>query len=302
MSEIQSPAMPARVPSKPSVLPALIHQEWKSCRGTIIGLSVLWIIGLWVLVIFHHPVWLMIIGLIYVLAVSSSQGGRDVIDGTEEFSFALPPGRGPLFISRLAPGLAFLTANGLLGGVAIAFNLPQRLWGIVFSSGLTDPFPPVEVSLWYALALFIPVAAHSITFSIAALIGTRAGVSFSWVLGFIGAGAIVLVGTYAENLLWSPSYGYLTVPGLLAVSVLAPFSAYQLYLRKEASGSSGAVARRNNSKGLLTVAAIIVFILVFFMLLSWWRFAAVRDSAERIQDEQRVRETTLTPQIEFEEN
>lgn len=276
MSEIVSPAT---VQSEPSVLRPLIHQEWKLCRGPIVGLSVLWIIGLWALVIFHHPVWLMIIGLIYVLIVTSSQGGRDVIDGTEEFSFTLPPGRGPLFVSRLTPGVLFLAANGLLGGVAIAFNLPQRLWWIVFSSGLTDPFPRVEEPLWYAMALMVPMAAHAITFTTAALVVTRAGVNLSWLAGFAGAGAIVWAGTIAEELLWNSPTGFLTSPALLAVSVLAPFGGYQAYLRKEASGSSGVAAGKSNSMGLLIIAAIVAAILVTLMLLFFLRSNSIRNSA-----------------------
>ena len=154
------------------------------------------------LVIFQHPVWLMIVGLIHVLTVTSSQAGRDVIDGTEEFSFTLPPGRGPLFLSRFTPGLVFLTANALLGGMAIAVDLPQRLWSIIFSSGLTEPYPLVGEPLWYAMALLVPVAAHSLTFTIAALVGTRAGVNLSWMAGFAGVGAIVLAGNIAEKQLW----------------------------------------------------------------------------------------------------
>ena len=283
MSETLSSIAPLAVRNKPSVLRALIHQEWQLCRGFIIGLSVLWITGLWVLLLFHHPAWFMVLGLIYVLAVSSNQGGRDVMDGTEEFSFTLPPGRGPLFVSRLTPGLLFLIANGLLGSVAIAWDLPQRVWSVVFSSGLTDPFPRVEEPLWYAMALLVPVAAHTISFSIAALVGTRAGVNLSWLAGFAGVGAIVLVGTVGESLLWKNPNGFLTSPALLAGAVLVPLAAYRAYLRKEASGRGGSAGGTNDGKTLLIIAAVVAVavVLVLLMLVFYTRTNTVQQSTAR---------------------
>ena len=295
MSENLSRALPATSQPRPSALRSLIHQEWKDCRNSMTELAVVWITGLWVLVIFQHPVWLMILGLIHVLTVTSSQAGRDVIDGTEEFSFTLPPGRGPLFLSRFVPGLVFLTTNALLGGMAIAADLPQRLWSIIFSSGLTEPFPYVSEPLWYAMALLVPVAAHAITFTIAALVGTRGGVNLSWMAGFAGVGAIVLAGNIAEKQLWRSPNGLLTSPALLAVAVLAPFAGYRAYLCKEASGSSGVMENKSNVKGLMIIAAVVAVIVAFLMLLSWMNSVARRDAAEResrqraIQIEEHVR-------------
>jgi hypothetical protein len=281
MSENLSRALPATSQPRPSALRSLIHQEWKDCRNSMTELAVVWITGLWVLAIFQHPVWLMILGLIHVLTVTSSQAGRDVIDGTEEFSFTLPPGRGPLFLSRFTPGLVFLTANGLLGGMAIAADLPQRLWSLVFSSGLTEPFPLVGETLWYAMALLVPVAAHSLTFTFASLVGTRAGVNLSWMAGFAGVGAIVLAGNIAEKQLWRSPTGLLTIPALLAVAVLAPFVGYRAYLCKEASGSSGVMENKSNVKGLMTVAAVVAVIVAFLMLLFWLNSVARRDAAAK---------------------
>ena len=61
---------------------ALLLQEWKLCRGPVTSLAVVWVIGLWVLVIFQHPAWLLGVGVAYIIMLSAVQGGRDVIDGT----------------------------------------------------------------------------------------------------------------------------------------------------------------------------------------------------------------------------
>ena len=131
---------PSRAFTDQQIFLNLIHQEWRQCRGPVVSLAMLSVLGLWVLVMFSHPGWLLGIGLLYVMMVTPGQAGRDVADGTEEFSFAQPPGRGPLYLARLAPGLAFLLVNGVVGGLAIAFDLPQRVWSLFFSGGLTETF------------------------------------------------------------------------------------------------------------------------------------------------------------------
>ncbi len=77
---------------------ALLLQEWKLCRGSVASLALLWFVGLWGLVIFNHPGWLLAIGVIYVMKISGVQGGRDVIDGTEEFFFTCPRAAGRCFL------------------------------------------------------------------------------------------------------------------------------------------------------------------------------------------------------------
>lgn len=275
MSETLSSTMPATAPAKVPVLQSLIQQEWKQCRTGVGTLSALWFIGLWVLVIFHHPAWLMVLGLLYVLTITSAQAGRDVMDGTEEFSFTLSPGRGPLFVSRMVPGFAFLTINGLVGGAAIALDLPQRVWSLVFSSGLTEPFHKGDdAPLWYAMALLAPLAAHAITFAVAALAGTRAGVNLAWLAGFGGGGVIVLAGCFAESLLWDSPNGFLTSPALFAAAVLVPFAGYQAYLRKEASGAK---ASAGSKVGFVILAILIAAMVLVFVAAFTFKRTAVRE-------------------------
>ena len=244
-----------------AILCNLIRQEWRLCRGPVLALGVVWLVGLWILVLFQHPAWLIAIGLWHVLFVSPAQAGRDIIDGIEEFSFALPPGRSPLYVARMTPGLVFLAAIGLLGWLAIAYNLPQRLWSLVFSSGLTEPFAPVTGGHWFGMAVVLPCAAHAVACAVAANAGSRATVSSSGIIGIVAAGGVMLGGLYLENLLWQETNGFLAGTALLGSTVSALFVGHQAYCRKEATGSGGAVATASR-RGLLWGIAVVVILLI----------------------------------------
>lgn len=261
------------------ILTSLLRQEWRLCRGQVIPLAMLWVIGLWVLVIFQFSGWLLAIGLIHVVVVSPAQAGRDVLDGTEEFSFSQPPGRSPLYLVRLAIGLAFLLANGLLGSLAIAGNLPQRLWSLCFSGGLTEPFATGSSLMEYGLVVLAPTAAHGITFAIAANAGTRAGVNLSWLGGIAATAGIAIAGLFLEGLLWRVPNGFLIGPALLATTVLAPLVGHQLYQRKEATGSGGSIVR-GGGWGWWMVGIIAALVALMLLSFFFFRVSAVRSTPQ----------------------
>ncbi|MCX6879037.1 MAG: hypothetical protein NTW21_35295 [Verrucomicrobia bacterium] len=278
-----------------TILRHLIRQEWRLCRGPVVLLAMIWTIGLWVLVIFHHPAWLIAIGLLHVILVSPTQAGHDISDGTEEFSFALPPGRSPLYLARLSMGLAFLISNGLLGWLAITCNLPQRLWSVFFSGGLTEPFAPVTNCHWYAMAVLLPCAAHAVTFAVAANAGSRATVNVSWLAGIAAAVSVMLVGLFLENLLWQAANGFLAGPALLVTTVLVLLGGHFAYLRKEATGSGG-VAGRESSSGIGWIIAVIVGLLLCLALgLLFFRTANVETRSNEEMRRQHIQPIRAKP-------
>lgn len=283
-----------------AILCNLIRQEWYLSRGPVILLATIWLVGLWVLVIFNHPAWLLAIGLCHVLFVSPGQAGRDIIDGTEEFSFALPPGRSPLYLARIVPGLAFLLANGLLGGLAIAYNLPQHLWALCFSGGLTDPFAPVTGGRWYdsyVIAVLLPCAGHAVTVALAANASSRSTVSYAGVLGIIAAASVMAVGFFLESLLWQELNGFIAGPALLATAVLDLLAGHQVYRRKEATGSGGRVGNWNRSGMVWIIASILGLLLCIAASLAWWRFTLARTShdteLQRIEQQDAIRQQQI---------
>jgi len=294
------------IPTDRSVWLALLGNEWRSSLQVMSALIVLWVIGLWILVLFSHPGWLLALGLLYCLLAAGVQAGSDVICGTEEFSFALPPGRGPLFLARLVPGLAFILVVGGFGGLAMAADLPQRAWSLVFSSGLTVPFAPVRDRWWYPLAVCLPLAVFAITFVGAALARSRAAVGFAWLAGFLGGGVLMGLGMLAETLLWQEVNGLVSCPALVAAAVLVLLGGYQLYLRKEATKSGG---QATGAGGFLIWVMVTVGVVLMLLLLSafFFRMKAVsvdqheiqRQEANRaLQEEQRSRAIKETKTVQ----
>lgn len=292
-------ALPASFTER-AILCNLIRQEWYLSRGPVVLLAMIWLIGLWILVIFDHPAYLIAIGLCHVILVSPSQAGRDIIDGTEEFSFTLPPGRSPIYLARCAPGLAFLLVNGLLGSLTIAYSLPQRLWSLCFSGGLTDPFAPVSAIHWYGMAVLLPCAAHAVTVALAANARSRAVVNYSGMLGIAAAGSLMVFGFFLEDPLWQKPNGFIAGPMLFAMTVLVLRGGQHFYCGKEATGSGGAVGGVRRA-GVLWFIAMLMGLLVCLAAFFWlWRSVAVRSSAEMertlIRQENSVRQLQLRQQ------
>ena len=269
-----------------AVLLALLRQEGRDFRGVHFGFIALWLAGLWVLVFFHHPTWLLAIGMIYVLLITPNQAGRDVIDGTEEFAFSLPPGRGPLFLARMLPGLVLLILNGVIGGLAIAFSLPQLFWSAIFSSGLTKPFLACP-AMYYGLAIALPVAAHALTFAIAANARGRRSAQWSSFAGIITAAMLTQAAVILETLLWDKITGLLAIPVLLAAAVLALLGGYQFYLRKEAVKPSGE-AKGGNRLAAVWISVGLLLLLVISMMFVFKR-AQFSKSAEKSRMESTLR-------------
>lgn len=285
-----------------SILLSLLGQEWRLWGGTVIAMAMVWVIGLWVLVIFSHPAWLLGLGLCHVMLLSSVQAGRDVIDGTEEFSFSQPPGRSPLYLARMIPGLVFLAANGLLGWLAMGYNLPQRLWALVFTSGLTENFAPVANGYWYAMAVLLPLAAHAVAFAMAANAKSRGTVNAATLTGIIAAACVMLAGFYAEILLWKEANGFLAGPALLVTATLVLLGGYLAYLRKEATGSGGTAGRTGNAAVILIIIAILLLLLTMFLAKSSsvrrqseTEKARAMEQRERVMHAERMKTPTTSP-------
>ena len=246
---------------------ALLENEWRRHRHALTGLLLFWVAGFWILLLFPHPAFHLVVGLLYCVLFAGPQAGADVMDGTEEFSFSQPTGRGPLFLARMTPGLAFILIVGGLGGLGSAFDLPQKLWSLVFGSGLTEPFAPVRDRFWYLLAVCIPLAVYAIIFTAAAISRSRSGVMISWLPGLLGTGSVTALGFFSENLLWREANGILTCIALVFLAVLFLFAGYLLYDRKEATKSTGQVTGGWWTGILLVAAALLALALLsgFFM-------------------------------------
>jgi hypothetical protein len=212
----------------------LLWREWLDHGPMVLNFLAAWLVGGWVLQVFFHPGWILGFGVLYAFAAGAMFGGGDAFEGSEEFSFSLPPTRGKRYLVRLAAGGVPLLLFTVLGLLAIGLDLPQILWGIFVSSGYTEPFKPAEPAfLHYGLAFAVPAAAYAFTYVFAALAGSRGSVMVSWFTGGLIAGGVVLGGILLENGLWEEANGFVTCPALLALAPLALLAGYVRYLRKE---------------------------------------------------------------------
>ena len=136
------------------ILQGLLWREWLLHREELTWIFSAWLLGVWVVPI-HPMIFLIPFGVLSACILAPSFGGSDAAEGSEEFSFALPPSRSQRFMVRLGLGGGTLLGLLAIALVAALFNLPQALWSLVFESGYTAPFrpalPPVIAGLACAL-------------------------------------------------------------------------------------------------------------------------------------------------------
>ncbi len=269
--------------SEKRVWTALALRQWTAVRGLHTGFLVAWLVALWVLQLVPHPGWLIAFGLLYTILVTPLMAGTDILDGTEEFSFSLPPGRRPLFLTRMGIGLAFLLVTTGVGSLAIGFDVPQALWSLVATSGITEPSPTVKPSFLYPLAVLVPVAAFAGTFVIASLAGSRTLVGFSWVLAAAAVGIGVFVSLQVESLIWDKPIGWITCVALLLGSVVTLLGGSLAYDQKEAVIGGGRVGGRWGT-GVVVAILIVVTLFLLAFAMFWVREAKIdtetRNAAE----------------------
>lgn len=246
----------------------LLWSEWFIHSRLLVVFIWGWLSAIWLLPLVTHPLWVLVVGVLFALVAGPAFGGSDVIHGCEEFTFTLPATRDHRFIARLGVGGGGLLVLTAITVVSLDANLSDILLRIFLDSGLGGvEFRRPE--LLYGLLFAFPFAIFAIGFSVSA-VTTRRTVAFtSWVWGALGALSLLRGGTYVEELMWDRLTGRLTVPALLisglAILVLARF----LYQRKEA-GASGNPLRMPLSwwggMGLVALAGLAIAALIGWLM------------------------------------
>ncbi len=243
-----------------NVYRGLLWREWLAQRSLVILSPAVWLACGWVLLLFFHPGFIIAFGVIYAFLAGPRFGGADAAEGTEEFSFALPPTRAERYLARLALGGASVLLLTVLGVLTIGLDLPQKVWSLFVNSGFTEPFPACKERFLYPLAVAIPFAVFAFSFALAATAGTRGMVGLSWLLGGALAGAALGLGFLGEWGLWGEINGYISVLALFALAPLALLAGYLRYVVKEGISRP---AREGGATVAWVVAAVVV---VLFLL------------------------------------
>ena len=249
----------------PNIWRGLLWREWLAHKNLVLWALCAWLVGGWVLMIFYHPGWIIGAGVLYAMIAGQAFGGGDTIAGTEEFTASLPPLRGQQYLARLVLACGTTLAFTGLGALAIVFDLPQHLWGLVVESGFTEPFPPCDSPWLYGLAVGAPFLTLALTFGIAATTKTRGLAVAAPIVGVIGAGLVVWITLGAEQVLWERLTGLIALPVPLAIGAMVLLYGYGRYLRKEAVARPGGAGRMS----AIVIVVIVVVVALLLMLIMW---------------------------------
>lgn len=224
---------PGRTGWRWPVLQGLIWAEWFAHSKLLLTFVVLWLLSVWTLPLFAHPSWILLLGGIYAIFAGPAYGGGDVLDGSEEFIFSLPPTRAERYFARFVIGagtLFFLTAINLL---ALGFELPQVLARLYIKSGLIKPAPVLKPGFLYGLVLAFPFAIFVFSFVLSALTHSRILILTGWFWAVLLALIGVKFCFWYEEFVADKLTGFFACPFLFLVSFAALWAGYRLYRQKE---------------------------------------------------------------------
>lgn len=216
----------------------LLWAEWFAHSKLLLLLLGLWLAGVWLLPLFAHPGWILVLGGFYALLAGPAYGGGDVLEGCEEFSFALPASRSSRYLARAALGggtLLVLTAMNLL---ALGLDLPQVLARFYVDTGIIKALPVLKPGLLYGLVAALPFAVFAFAFAFSANTHSRLMVLTSWFWAALAALLLVQLGFWYEKLLWDSLTGFFSCPLLVVAGLAALWSGFRIYQRKEIGPAS----------------------------------------------------------------
>lgn len=214
-------------------LRGLLWCEWFAHSRLLLGFLVFWLGCVWLLPLFTHSGWILLIGLAYALAAGAVYGGGDTIEGCEEFSFALPATRSERFLARLAVGGGALLLLTLLDLLALGLDLPQFLARLYVDTGLLKPLPVLKPRLLPGLVLAFPFAVFAFSFTVAAVSHSRMLILTAWLWSLLTAMAIAHLAFRYEEAVWGELNGYCSAPLLAILGMATLWGGYRAYLLKE---------------------------------------------------------------------
>ncbi len=194
------------------ILRGLYWHEWFSHGSQMLVALSIWLVGQWILEVFLQPMWVIVWGTALGLWLGFSFGGSDTTEGVEEFSLALPPRRTQRYIIRLTMSLTFLLVLVGCSLLAIAFNWPQKLWGLLVETGFTASYRHSdETVLLSGMALFWSLCTYGVSFGFAAMatsrdqvaLGALFGIGYTIAAWLISAAVHPVLGTDASMYVFS---------------------------------------------------------------------------------------------------
>lgn len=245
----------------------LLWGEWLAHARMMLIFLALWLLAMWVLPRFTHPLWALAFGGFFAVITGPVFGGSDVMGGCEEYAFSQPITRRQRFDSRLLFATGWLGLFTVLNLLVLYPNLADLILSFFVSTGVAT----VDVrrpELLYGTVFAVPLAALAIGFTVASLATTRAVAYTAWVWAALGSLTELRAGLSLEDFLWDRLNGRITIPLLLFTAAITLGIARRLYSEKEAGRASSPL--RLPLSGWATLVAAAIGALGAGLLLSWF--------------------------------
>lgn len=231
-------ATSAPLAARSSTLRGLLWSEWFAHSKLLLLFLGLWLAAVWLLPLFTHPGWILLLGGLYALLAGPAYGGGDVLEGCEEFSFALPASRSTRFWARATVGGGTLLLLTAMNVFALGLDLPQVLARFYVDTGIIKPLAILKPGLLYGLVGALPFAVFAFSFSLAANTHSRILVVTAWFWAALAALVLVQLGFWYEQHLWESLTGFFSFPLLIVAGAGALWLGQRVYSRKEIGSPS----------------------------------------------------------------
>lgn len=211
----------------------LLWAEWFAHSQLLLIFLAVWLVGMWTLPLFANPGWILVLGALYALLAGPLYGGGDLLEGCEEFTFALPPTRSERYWARFVVGAGTLLVLCLMNLVALGLDLPQVLARLYVQAGLIKPLPVFQTGLLYGLVVALPLTVFVFGFVIASLTHSRMLILLSWFWAALAAMALLQIAFWYEDLVWESLNGYFACPLLVIAAAGVLGCGHSFFKRKE---------------------------------------------------------------------
>ena len=211
----------------------LLGLEWRAISKLMLLCVAGWLVVVWTIPRFTNPGWILMFGLVYAMVAGPAAGGGDVLEGSEEFSFALPPTRKERFIARLLVAGGMLFVFTLLDLLALGLDLSQAIAKLYLDTGLVRSTVQLKAQMLYGLVLALPFSVFSLSFVLSANARSRAAVLTSWFWGGLVALIILRLSLLYEFWAWKRWTGYTACSSLLISSLIALWIGLEQFKVKE---------------------------------------------------------------------
>jgi hypothetical protein len=211
----------------------LLWCEWFAHSRLLLAFLILWLVCVWILPLFTHAGWILLVGAAFALVAGPVYGGGDTIEGCEEFTFSLPATRAERYMARLVVGGGALLLLTTLDLLALGLELPQFLARFYIEAGLVEPLPILEPRLLHGLVLAFPLAIFAFSFAVAAASHSRMLILTAWFWSLLSALAVTHMAFRYEEFVWGELNGYCSTPILMVLAMAALWGGFRAYQAKE---------------------------------------------------------------------